>query len=84
MKVHLTGESLAVTKELEPITDPEVSLGDQKNMVFSGSFVTYGRGTVVVTSIGMKTEIGKIANLLESAEEKKTPLQVNSINLGRN
>ena len=79
----LTGESVAVTKELEPITDPEVSLGDQKNMVFSGSFVTYGRGTVVVTSIGMETEIGKIANLLESAEEKKTPLQVTLDQFGK-
>ena len=79
----LTGESLAVTKELEPITDPEISLGDQKNMVFSGSFVTYGRGTVVVTSIGMETEIGKIANLLESAEEKKTPLQVTLDQFGK-
>ncbi|WP_338470605.1 calcium-translocating P-type ATPase, PMCA-type [Niallia sp. XMNu-256] len=79
----LTGESLAVTKELDPITDPEVSLGDQKNMVFSGSFVTYGRATVVVTSIGMETEIGKIANLLESAGEKKTPLQVTLDQFGK-
>lgn len=79
----LTGESLAVTKQLEPIQDPEVSLGDQKNMVFSGSFVTYGRATVVVTSIGMETEIGKIANLLESADEKKTPLQVTLDQFGK-
>ena len=45
-------------------------------MVFTGSFVTNGRGTVIVTAIGMKTEIGKIANLLDTAKEKKTPLQV--------
>ena len=52
-------------------------------MVFSGSFVTYGRGTVFVTSIGMETEIGKIANLLESAQEKKTPLQVSLDHFGK-
>lgn len=79
----LTGESLAVTKEVESITKEEVSLGDQKNMVFSGSFVTYGRATAVVTSIGMESEIGKIANLLESAEEKKTPLQVTLDHFGK-
>src|SRR3954454_14484112 len=49
----LTGESLAVLKSTEPITEKDVSLGDQKNMVFSGSFVTYGRGVVLVTSTGM-------------------------------
>ncbi|WP_428909553.1 calcium-translocating P-type ATPase, PMCA-type [Niallia sp. Krafla_26] len=79
----LTGESLAVTKELDPIQDSEVPLGDQKNMVFSGSFVTYGRATVVVTSIGMETEIGKIANLLDNAQEKKTPLQVTLDHFGK-
>lgn len=79
----LTGESLAITKEVDPINQENISLGDQKNMVFSGSFVTYGRATVVVTSIGMKTEIGKIANLLESAEEKKTPLQVTLDHFGK-
>ncbi|NPC91707.1 calcium-translocating P-type ATPase, PMCA-type [Bacillus sp. WMMC1349] len=79
----LTGESLAVIKEIEPITEKDVSLGDKKNMVFSGSFVTNGRGVVVVTDIGMKTEIGKIANLLESAEEKKTPLQVTLDHFGK-
>ena len=52
-------------------------------MVFSGSFVTYGRGTVLVTDIGMQTEIGKIANLLESAQEKKTPLQASLDNFGK-
>ena len=52
-------------------------------MVFSGSFVTNGRGVVLVTSIGMKTEIGKIANLLDSAKEKKTPLQVSLDHFGK-
>jgi P-type Ca2+ transporter type 2C len=71
----LTGESLSVLKEVEKINQEDVAIGDKKNMVFSGSFVTYGRGVVAVTSTGMNTEIGKIANLLESAKEKKTPLQ---------
>ena len=79
----LTGESLAVTKTIEPIEKEDVPIGDKTNMVFSGSFVTYGRGTVLVTDIGMKTEIGKIANLLESAKEKKTPLQASLDHFGK-
>jgi P-type Ca2+ transporter type 2C len=71
----LTGESESVLKITEAIDDDNIAIGDRKNMVFSGSFVTYGRGVVLVTDIGMKTEIGKIANLLETAQEKKTPLQ---------
>lgn len=67
----LTGESLAVEKE-EGILDGTVALGDQKNMVFSGSFVTYGRGSFLVTAVGMETEVGKIAALLKSTPEKKT------------
>ena len=72
----LTGESLSVDKTTETIDKKEVALGDQKNMVFSGSLVTYGRALVLVTSTGMKTEIGKIATLMEETQEKKTPLQV--------
>lgn len=79
----LTGESLAVVKEIDPIQKEDVPIGDKKNMVFSGSFVTNGRGVVVVTDIGMKTEIGKIANLLESAQEKRTPLQVTLDHFGK-
>ena len=70
----LTGESEPVLKHSEKI-DEEVGIGDQKNMVFSGSLVVYGRGTFVVTSTGMNTEMGKVANLLETAENKQTPLQ---------
>ncbi len=69
----LTGESLAVEKSMETIPT-EVPLGDRKNMLFSGSFVTYGRGRAVVTDIGMQTEVGKIAGLLKSTSEKQTPL----------
>ena len=79
----LTGESESVLKFIDVINKDDVSIGDRKNMVFSGSFVTYGRGVVLVTSIGMDTEIGKIANLLESAKEKKTPLQVGLDNFGK-
>ncbi len=70
----LTGESEPVLKHEDKI-DEECALGDQKNMVFSGSMVVYGRATYVVTACGMKTEIGKIADLLDNAENKETPLQ---------
>ena len=72
----LTGESESVNKFVDTIEKEEIALGDQKNMVFSGSLVTYGRALVVVTGTGMNTEIGKIANLMEETQEKQTPLQV--------
>lgn len=70
----LTGESTNIDKS-DAVIDGEVPLGDRKNMVFSGSLVTYGRAMVVVTETAMDTEIGKIASLMNSAKEKKTPLQ---------
>ncbi|MBS5799055.1 MAG: cation-translocating P-type ATPase [Clostridiales bacterium] len=73
----LTGESESVNKTAEIIDRTEVALGDQINMVFSGSLVTYGRGIVLVTATGMQTEIGKIATLMNQTQQKKTPLQVN-------
>ena len=78
----LTGESLPVEKDIHEI-EGEVPLGDRKNMVFSGSFVTYGRARFLVTATGMNTEMGKIAALLKSTEEKKTPLQVSLDQFGR-
>ncbi len=78
----LTGESLNVEKE-DTVLDKEVPLGDRINMVYSGSFVTYGRASFLVTGIGMNTEVGKIAALLKSAKERKTPLQVNLDNFGK-
>ena len=72
----LTGESLSVDKNIDVINSEEIPLGDQKNMVFSGSLVTCGRALVLITATGMKTEIGKIATLMEETQEKKTPLQV--------
>lgn len=78
----LTGESLAAEKTDETIHE-EAPLGDRSNMVFSGSFVTYGRGSFLVTSIGMETEVGKIASLLKTTSEKKTPLQMNLDQFGK-
>lgn len=78
----LTGESLSVEKSLDEVPE-DAALGDQTNRVFSGSFVTYGRGAFEVTDIGMKTEVGKIASLLKNTSEKKTPLQVNLDEFGK-
>ena len=71
----LTGESEGVEKTADVITGGQVALGDQKNMVFSGSLVTYGRATVLVTATGMNTELGKIAALMNQTQQRKTPLQ---------
>lgn len=71
----LTGESLPQEKQLEVIAR-EVGIADQTNMVFSSGLVTNGTGKYIVTKIGMNTEIGKIATMLENAKERKTPLQL--------
>ncbi len=71
----LTGESTAVEKTDVVLEGDNIALGDQINMVFSGSLVTYGRAIMVVTAIGMQTEIGKIAKLMNETGEKLTPLQ---------
>jgi Ca2+-transporting ATPase len=71
----LTGESEAVEKTDEAL-EGELPLGDRKNMLYSGALTVYGRGEFIVTGIGSQTEIGKIATLLETAEEKQTPLQL--------
>lgn len=71
----LTGESENVNKIDTPIDQEELPLGDRLNMVYSSSLVSYGRAVVLVTGTGMQTEIGKIADLMESAQEKATPLQ---------
>lgn len=78
----LTGESISVEKEDCEISG-EVPVGDRKNMVFSGSFVTYGRAEFVVTGTGMDTELGKVAKLLKDTKTKKTPLQQNLDNFGK-
>ena len=83
----LTGESVPVNKYSEPLNSgedgKEIPLGDRKNMMYMGSTVVYGRGKAVVTEIGMKTEMGKIANALTLAEEGKTPLQIKLAQLSK-
>ena len=71
----LTGESVPVEKTTEVIEDTEVGIGDRTNMLFSSSLITYGRGKGIVVETGMTTEVGKIAGMLENAEEQSTPLQ---------
>lgn len=78
----LTGESLSVEKSLDEVPE-DAALGDQTNRVFSGCFVTYGRGAYEVTEIGMSTEVGKIASLLKNTSEKRTPLQMNLDDFGK-
>lgn len=76
----LTGESVPVTKFIDIINlksgEKDVSLGDRKNMLYMGSTVVYGRGKAVVTATGMDTEMGKIADALQNAEDGATPLQI--------
>ncbi len=79
----LTGESLAVSKDKPVIPDNHPPLGDQRNMVFAGTVVTSGRGRAVVVATGMKTEIGKIADLIDKAPDEATPLQKRLEQLGR-
>ena len=73
----LTGEAVSVDKSVDAILSDICALGDQTNMVFSSGLVTYGRGVAVVTSVGMETEIGKIAKLMNETDARKTPLQRN-------
>jgi Ca2+-transporting ATPase len=73
-EASLTGESLPVAKDVDPIQD-DVPLGDRQNMIFAGTSATYGRGSAVVTATGMRTEMGRIAGLIEDAPKEMTPLQ---------
>jgi Ca2+-transporting ATPase len=79
----LTGESLAVAKNAALVLTEDVPLGDRRNTAFMGTTVTYGRGRGVVISTGMRTQLGMIADLLQSMEEESTPLQQRLDNLGR-
>lgn len=75
----LTGESVPVNKQtdsIDPLGSDDVPLGDRKNMCYMGSNVVYGHGKAVVVATGMETEMGKIADALEQAEESATPLQI--------
>lgn len=71
----LTGESEAVEKVTKALSSDHLTLGDQKNMVFMGTTISYGRGTAVITDTGMETELGNIADLIQSVDEEQTPLQ---------
>lgn len=78
-----TGESIPVEKATQAIQEETVTIGDQKNMVFMGTAVTYGRGKAVVTATGINTEIGKITHLLQQTPPEETPLQKNLDEVGK-
>ncbi|QEE18065.1 cation-translocating P-type ATPase [Promethearchaeum syntrophicum] len=78
----LTGESVPVNKQSNIIEDVECPLAERKNMVFSSTLATYGRGKAIITETGMKTEVGKIATMISEAEDKMTPLQKNLEDFG--
>ena len=79
----LTGESVPVEKMSTRIEDEKVGIGDRINMLFASSLITYGRGKAIVVETGMNTEVGKIANIINSAEEGETPLQAKLNKLGK-
>jgi len=78
----LTGESVPVEKYATPLTDGDVALGDRKNMAYAGTAATYGRARAVVVATGMRTEFGKIAQMLQTVEAGRTPLQENLDKVG--
>lgn len=78
----LTGESVPVEKHTDALPTQEMPVGDRKNMVYAGTAVTYGRGRALIVATGMQTEFGKIAQLLQTVETSKTPLQQNLDKVG--
>ena len=78
----LTGESVPVEKRIDSLADSELALGDRRNMVYAGTAATYGRGQAMVVATGMATEFGRIAQMLETVETGRTPLQENLDKLG--
>lgn len=82
-EASLTGESVPVEKNIETITDEKVGIGDRHNMLFSSSLITYGRGKAIVVETGMNTEVGKIAEMMNSSLSTETPLQRKLNSLGK-
>ena len=82
-EASLTGESVPVEKITEKIDGNEIGIGDRKNMLFSSSLITYGRGKAIVVNTGMNIEVGKIAGMLDNAEKQETPLQQKLNDLGK-
>lgn len=79
----LTGESVPVEKQAETLTAGDLAIGDRLNMAYMNSNVTYGRATGMVVATGMQTEVGRIAGMIEAADETTTPLQANLTQLGK-
>jgi Ca2+-transporting ATPase len=79
----LTGESVPVEKQTAPLPEADLSAGDRTNIAFAGTAITYGRGRAVVVATGMNTEFGRIASMLQSVQQSRTPLQKNLDKVGR-
>ncbi len=82
-EASLTGESEPVDKISQALPDPDLSIGDRRNSVYMGTMVTYGRGQAIVVATGMRTELGRIADLIQTVEREPTPLQRRLDQLGR-
>jgi Ca2+-transporting ATPase len=81
-EASLTGESQPVDKSIDALDDAKAPIGDRSNMLYMGTSVTYGRGEAVIAEIGMRTELGRIAEMIQSVEGEKTPLQRRMDELG--
>jgi len=79
----LTGESVPVEKHASPIMDADIAIADRRDIAYSGTVITYGRGQGIVTATGMRTEFGRIAGMLQTVEVGRTPLQGNLDRVGR-
>ena len=82
-EASLTGESLPVEKTVAALEDPETALGDKRNMLFMGTSVTFGRGEAVIVETGMHTQLGRIAQLIQSVDNEQTPLQRRMAEVGK-